>query len=110
MRSELSRRRCGACVPGTLPISKNDAIGFYEQIDQAWALSEERLTRKFTFSDFGEAFAAATRIALISETEGHHPDMEIGWGYLRVTLTTHAARGLTANDFIMAAKIDSCGF
>ena len=48
----------------------------------------------------------ATRAALLAEREGHHPDVRVGWGYLEVELTTHAAGGLTRNDFIMAAKID----
>lgn len=59
------------------------------------------------FPDFRSAFAKATAIALLAEQEGHHPDIEVGWSYLRVRLTTHAAKGLTDNDFIMAAKIDS---
>ena len=40
------------------------------------------------------------------EAEGHHPDIELGWGRVAVTLTTHAAGGLTDNDFILAAKLD----
>lgn len=43
---------------------------------------------------------------MLSESEGHHPDLTIGWGYVNVALTTHAANGLTDNDFILAAKID----
>jgi 4a-hydroxytetrahydrobiopterin dehydratase len=43
---------------------------------------------------------------LLAEDEGHHPDMTVGWGYVGVELTTHAAKGLTDNDFIVAAKID----
>jgi len=48
----------------------------------------------------------ATRVGFLAEQQGHHPDFEIGWGFLKLTLTTHAAKGLTDNDFIMAAKID----
>jgi len=49
---------------------------------------------------------AMVRIALVAEEEGHHPDMEIGWGKVVVSLTTHSSGGLTPNDFIMAAKVD----
>jgi 4a-hydroxytetrahydrobiopterin dehydratase len=42
----------------------------------------------------------------LAEQEGHHPDLGIGWGFLSIKLTTHVAKGLTENDFIMAAKID----
>jgi 4a-hydroxytetrahydrobiopterin dehydratase len=46
------------------------------------------------------------RAALVAESEGHHPDIELGWGRAVFSLTTHAASGLTRNDFVMAAKID----
>ena len=46
------------------------------------------------------------RLALLAEAEGHHPDIELGWGRVAVTLTTHAAGGLTDNDFILAATLD----
>jgi len=46
------------------------------------------------------------RAALVAEAEGHHPDIELGWGRAVFELTTHAASGLTRNDFVMAAKID----
>ena len=45
-------------------------------------------------------------MALLAEDQGHHPDLEVGWGRVAVALTTHAAGGLTDNDFSMAAKID----
>ena len=45
-------------------------------------------------------------MALIAEAEGHHPDIELGWGRAAFKLTTHAASGLTRNDFVLAAKID----
>jgi 4a-hydroxytetrahydrobiopterin dehydratase len=46
------------------------------------------------------------RLALLAEAERHHPAMELGWGRVAVTFTTHAAGGLTDNDFILAAKLD----
>jgi 4a-hydroxytetrahydrobiopterin dehydratase len=46
------------------------------------------------------------QIAELAETEGHHPDLNISYNKLRVTLTTHAINGLSENDFILASKID----
>ena len=46
------------------------------------------------------------KIAPVAEAEGHHPDLEVGYGYVTVHLFTHTAGGLTENDFILAAKID----
>jgi 4a-hydroxytetrahydrobiopterin dehydratase len=50
--------------------------------------------------------ALAVRIGYIAEAEGHHPDLHVHWGRLVIDLTTHAAKGLTRNDFVLAAKID----
>ena len=45
----------------------------------------------------------------IAEEEGHHPDIYLTWGKVRIQLFTHAANGLTENDFILAAKIEKLG-
>jgi 4a-hydroxytetrahydrobiopterin dehydratase len=66
----------------------------------------QQLVRSFTFPDFMSAVQFVTRIATVAEQEGHHPDLEVGWGRVQVKLWTHAAGGLTENDFILAAKID----
>ena len=46
-------------------------------------------------------------VGRISEQEGHHPDILFGWGYAKISITTHAIEGLSINDFILAAKIDN---
>ena len=46
------------------------------------------------------------KVGEISEHEGHHPDILFGWGYVKISITTHAIEGLSENDFILAAKID----
>lgn len=105
--SSLTEVRCEACAPGTPPISEEDARGLLREIDDRWEIKKgKRLVRRFKFPDFKQAFEFATAIAELAESEGHHPDLEIGWGRLEVFLTTHVAGGLTRNDFIMAAKID----
>jgi 4a-hydroxytetrahydrobiopterin dehydratase len=72
-----------------------------------WQLDDNRkLRREFSFPNFRDAFGFVARAALVAEAEGHHPDIELGWGRAGFDLTTHAASGLTRNDFVMAAKID----
>lgn len=64
------------------------------------------LVLRLTFPDFLTALAFVNRVGVLAEKEDHHPDIRFGWGYVECCLTTHSAHGLTANDFILAAKID----
>lgn len=107
MTDELVGRKCEACAPGTPPIGEARAAELQAQLDPAWSREGNlRIERTFRFRNFRDAFGLATRVALLAEAEGHHPDFEIGWGLVRLVLTTHAAKGLTDNDFIVAAKVD----
>lgn len=107
MATELARRRCEACGPGTPPLSEQDAADLQGLIEPAWERDANQwLRRRFAFGNFRDAFGFATRVALVAEAEDHHPDLEVGWGRLMVSLRTHSAHGLTPNDFVMAAKID----
>jgi len=64
------------------------------------------LIKTFRFKGFMPGVELIDRIAPIAEAEGHHPDLHLTYGSLRVELWTHAAAGLTENDFVLAAKID----
>jgi 4a-hydroxytetrahydrobiopterin dehydratase len=55
--------------------------------------------------NFADALRFVNRIGELAESEGHHPDLLLGWGRVKVYIWTHAAGGLTKNDFILAAKI-----
>jgi 4a-hydroxytetrahydrobiopterin dehydratase len=75
-----------------------------------WLVEEadghRQLVREFRFPDFVAAVDFVNRITPIAEAEGHHPDLLVAWGRVRVQLWTHVAGGLTENDFVLAAKID----
>jgi 4a-hydroxytetrahydrobiopterin dehydratase len=72
-----------------------------------WTLEEDAtgIRREFRFRNFAEAMRFAIRVGELAESEGHHPDLSVGWGYCTVRFQTHAIRGLHENDFIMAAKV-----
>lgn len=72
-----------------------------------WAVADGRLQREFRFSDFVDAFAFMTRVALIAEAIGHHPDWSNVYNRVLITLTTHDAGGLTDLDVQMARRIDA---
>lgn len=90
---------------GTPPLSEPDAASLAQQVPQ-WELAKDRLVREFEFKDFVQAFAFLTKVALLAETESHHPDIHNSWNKVRLEFWTHTAEGLTRNDFIMAAKVD----
>ena len=73
-----------------------------------WKLSGDgkHISKEFKFANFLEAMAFANKITAVAEEEGHHPDLSIGWGRVGIELSTHAIKGLSENDFILAAKID----
>ncbi len=104
----LASERCDVCKPGTPHISADEATELVREVDDAWEVvgGHEKITRTVKTKDFSEALALAVRIGMLAEQEGHHPDLGVHWGRLVCDLTTHAAKGLTRNDFIMAAKVD----
>ena len=106
MADDLAARRCEPCERGTPPLPAERVAQLLPQVP-GWEVEEGRgLARTFRFQDFVSAVQFVNRLTPIAEREGHHPDLEVGWGRVKVRLTTHAAHGLTENDFILAAKID----
>lgn len=104
----LAEERCEVCKPGTPHISEQEATSLAEQVHGDWEIrgGHEKIRRRVRTKDFGSSLALAVRIGMIAESEGHHPDLHVHWGRIVVELTTHAAKGLTRNDFVLAAKLD----
>ena len=105
----LEQRHCVKCEPGTPPLSSHEVGALLGQLD-GWTVEEVdahlRLAKRYKFKGFMPAVEFVNQIAPIAEAEGHHPDLLVSWGSVTVYLWTHAAGGLTENDFILAAKID----
>ncbi len=101
--------KCKPCEIGSPPLPK-------EKIEElllrhsGWQLVEDKkIVKEFKFQDFPEAKYFLDILAVIAQEQGHHPTLAIIYNKLKVTLTTHAAGGLTENDFIMAGIIDEAG-
>ena len=62
--------------------------------------------KKFKFNNFNKALEFVNEVGILSDQEGHHTDISLGWGYCIIMLHTHAIKGLSINDFILASKID----
>ncbi len=72
-----------------------------------WALDDQgRIARDFQFADFSQAFAFMTRVALLAETQNHHPDWSNVWNRVHIALNSHDVGGLSARDFKLAKAID----
>ncbi|MGH7763732.1 MAG: 4a-hydroxytetrahydrobiopterin dehydratase [Candidatus Dormibacteraceae bacterium] len=108
MATPLAERHCVMCKPGTPSLSQDDAAGLLEEIP-GWQVEDSgghlELTREFKFKGFSPGVDLVNQFAAVAEAEGHHPDLCLRYGALEVRLWTHAAGGLTDNDFIMAAKL-----
>jgi 4a-hydroxytetrahydrobiopterin dehydratase len=73
----------------------------------SWVEADGRLQRDFEFADFSEAFGFMTRVALLSEVHGHHPDWSNTYNRVSISLTTHdEGNTITDADFALAAAID----
>ena len=72
-----------------------------------WTLDGETISRRFMFDGFADAIAFVTKVAMAAEVADHHPDIDIRWNKVTLTLTTHSEKALTTNDTELAAKADS---
>jgi 4a-hydroxytetrahydrobiopterin dehydratase len=90
---------------GSPPLSEEETAALGTEIPD-WEIEENTLRRIIVFKNFNEAFGFMTRVALLAETEGHHPDIVNSWNRVELRFWTHTVGGLTRNDFIMAAKVD----
>jgi 4a-hydroxytetrahydrobiopterin dehydratase len=102
---KLQEQKCKPCHSGMLPLTYEEAKILQMEIPE-WALEINIIEREFQFKDFKEAMRFVNRMAEIAEEEGHHPDIHIYYNKVRVELSTHKIKGLSQNDFILAAKID----
>jgi 4a-hydroxytetrahydrobiopterin dehydratase len=107
--SRLRDRKCAACAPGTPPLITARATDLLSELAPEWQVEPggQALTRDFRFADFHETMAFVNAVAWIAHVEDHHPDLEVGYNYCRMTFTTHSVGGLSENDFICAAKVDA---
>lgn len=107
MAESLTEKICTPCQGGIPPMAKNEAEE-YAAGTPGWELKdqEKRIERRFTFGDFQDALDFVNKAGAIAEAEGHHPDIEFGWGYCVISIHTHKINGLHENDFILAAKIN----
>ncbi|MBI2132540.1 MAG: 4a-hydroxytetrahydrobiopterin dehydratase, partial [Candidatus Tectomicrobia bacterium] len=69
-------------------------------------VDEHHLEKEYKFPDFRKAMDFTVRVGELAERQGHHPDIYLAWGKVRLTIWTHKIDGLTESDFVFAAKAD----
>ena len=72
-----------------------------------WELEGKAIRKPFKGDDFKSSVDFVNRVLPVAEEMNHHPDLEISWNTVTVTITTHSEGGLTENDFELASKIDA---
>lgn len=72
----------------------------------AWDRDGSKIVRSITLADFASAIQWVNQVADLAEKANHHPDIDIRWNKVRLSLSTHSKGGLTENDFLLARQID----
>ena len=108
--SDLANKKCVPCEGNIPPFNAEEIHKYLKKVD-GWEVLEDKidgfhLVKSFKFENFLKSQNFVNQVGKISEEEGHHPDISFGWGYAEIKITTHAIKGLSENDFILAAKID----
>lgn len=107
--SDLGGKHCKPCEGGLQPLSRAEAQALMQQLGAQWQLAEDArsIHASWQFKNFYRAMSFVNAVAHIANSEDHHPDLEVGYGYCRVRYSTHAIGGLSENDFICAVKINA---
>tara|TARA_X000000368_G_scaffold354161_1_gene295549 strand:- start:216 stop:617 length:402 start_codon:yes stop_codon:yes gene_type:complete len=108
--NDLANKKCIPCEGNIPPFDTKEIHKYLKKVD-GWEVKKNNeenyyIEKEFKFKNFLESQKFVNNVGNIAENEGHHPDINFGWGYARIKIYTHAIKGLAESDFILAAKID----
>jgi 4a-hydroxytetrahydrobiopterin dehydratase len=105
---DYTKKRCVPCEGGVPALSAAEVERALGALD-GWDAREgaKQLHKHYRFKDFRQAMVFVNALAELAEAEGHHPDFTVHYSTVDVTLWTHAIGGLSENDLIVAAKLDT---
>jgi len=104
---DISQKSCIPCTGGVLPLDEQQIARLAPSLAPDWKIvANHHLEREVAFPDFKTALDFTNRVGAIAEGEGHHPDIHLAWGSVKLEIWTHKIDGLTESDFILAAKIE----
>lgn len=105
---DLASKSCVPCRGGVPPLAGAELDRLLGELGpNGWrVVGGHHLEKEFSFPDFVTALAFVNRVGALAEEQGHHPDLYLAWGKVRLTTWTHKIDGLTESDFVLAAKAD----
>lgn len=105
--SSLTQKKCVPCEIGTPPLTPPQFDPLLKQLKLEWEVIEgKKIRHEFKFKDFAAAMEFVNKVAKLAEAEDHHPNIHIYYSRVVIDLTTHNIKGLSENDFVLAAKIE----
>jgi len=105
--SDLAKKTCIPCKGGVPPLKGEKLDDLLEKLKNNWKIiKEHHLEKEYSFKNFKEALDFTIKVGELAENQGHHPDIFLAWGKVKLTIWTHKIDGLTESDFIFAAKAD----
>jgi 4a-hydroxytetrahydrobiopterin dehydratase len=103
----LAEKQCVPCQGGAAPLKGTSLARLAGELKGGWqVVAEHHLEKEYPFRDFREALAFTNKVGDLAEAQGHHPDIYLAWGKVKLTVWTHKINGLTESDFVLAAKAD----
>lgn len=107
MSERLASRECEPCRGGVPPLEGEELRELHRELDAGWEVVDgHHLAKTFEFEDFVTALEFVNEVGELAERQGHHPDLHLSWGQVKVEIWTHKIDGLTESDFVLAAKTE----
>lgn len=104
---KLSDKQCRACRGDEPALNPEQIEVLVSQLSGEWVVVDnKKLEKTLKFKNFKAALAYVNELGNLAEEQGHHPDIFLAWGKVKITLWTHKIGGLSESDFIFAAKSD----
>jgi len=100
LASRKSAERKG--VPAMLPVQAEPFL----KVLRGWKLVDNSVEKEFQFKSYHDGLEFAYAVGRIAEQQDHHPDILIRWKMVKLTLSTHSVKGVSENDFIVAANAE----
>ena len=105
--TDLAAKECVPCKGGVPPLAGPELDSLERQLGGGWRVIDgHHLEKEYRFANFVDALAFVNRVGALAEEQGHHPDIFLAWGKVKLTMWTHKIDGLTESDFVFAAKAD----